>query len=90
MTDSDSDNRSDFNPTPCPTCGIPFPNSRAVRTHHYNAHGESLVKVEIRECKRCGEEFEYEDNSDKSGLFCSRPCANKWRSENPDRTAYGD
>lgn len=64
--------------TTCPTCGRDdFDHQRAMRMHHYAAHGESIANV-VEKCDECGGEFEIlkERVEDGRGKYCSVECMN--------------
>lgn len=62
----------------CPTCGNTFDSEQGMKSHHTQAHGESLVKIE-RVCEECGEKYQTELGYADQSRFCSRECWNSWQ-----------
>jgi 5-methylcytosine-specific restriction endonuclease McrA len=69
----------------CPTCGDGFENEVGMKSHHAQAHGESLVRRES-ECKHCGVTFEWyprEAAKDEERRTCPE-CYEKGRRDDAD------
>lgn len=67
--------------TECPTCGGEFKNTLGMKTHHAQAHGESIAGVTIV-CDYCGKESHKRQKKKRNNHeFCSRGCYNNWQSE---------
>lgn len=62
----------------CPTCGNTFDSEQGMKSHHTQAHGESLAKIE-RVCEECGEKYQTESGYADQSRFCSRECWNSWQ-----------
>jgi len=56
----------------CPhdECDRVFDSEHAVKSHHYQAHGESLIPE--AECKHCGSTFQ--PRAKNEGVYCSQEC----------------
>lgn len=48
----------------CPTCGDELKTEDGMKSHHKQAHGESLVNTSV-ECEVCGEEKEVRKSYEK-------------------------
>jgi len=65
----------------CPTCGDSFKNELGMKSHHAQAHGESIAGVDIV-CHFCGEEAHKRQKKKRNDHeFCSRDCYNNYQSE---------
>lgn len=69
--------------TECPTCGRDdFTSEQYMRSHHAQAHGESIAGFEFT-CEWCGKEGVKQQIDDRDDhQFCSKDCYQEWRSEN--------
>lgn len=63
---------ADRDSVPCPhdDCERVFDSEHAVKSHHYQAHGESLIPE--AECDYCGETFQ--PRAKNEGVYCSQEC----------------
>lgn len=65
----------------CPTCGETFKNELGMKSHHAQAHDESIAGVTIV-CDYCGEKAEKNQRKKRNDHeFCSRECYNNYQSE---------
>ena len=68
---SESTTTGDSSNATCPTCGDQFTDSRSMKSHHKQAHGESIAG-NLSECDHCGTEFRAA--VDCPGAYCSNEC----------------
>jgi len=81
-TEDTDDNSSDD--VECPTCGRDdFANENGMKTHHVQAHGESIAGREVV-CSWCDSQITIETYRAKNfeHNFCGDECMGQWRSEN--------
>lgn len=71
-----TDDPTDEDEVPCPTCPRTFETEGGRNRHHALAHGESLVE-RTAECENCGDEFTAHPR--RRERFCSKECANEFR-----------
>lgn len=75
----------------CPSCDEDwFDSEGAMRQHHVQVHGESLVKTRTFVCEWCGEKFERTDTQADDARFCSQECSVEWRNADGDWSAHGE
>lgn len=69
--------------TKCPTCGRDdFTSRQYMRSHHKQAHGESIAGFEYT-CEWCGESgVKSQINDRDEHQFCGQECYHAWRAEN--------
>jgi len=66
----------------CPSCDRAFDTENAMKTHHVQAHDESIAGVPV-ECDWCGENLRVERaRAEQDHQFCGDSCMGNWESEN--------
>jgi len=78
LDDPESKQASSDEDTICPTCGDEFKTEGGMKSHHTQAHGESIAKIE-HTCEQCGEKYQTETGYADQSRFCSRECWNDWQ-----------
>jgi len=65
----------------CPTCSDGFASVGGMKSHHAQAHGESIAGVSVK-CDWCGKEKQTTHSNRNDHFFCDGQCYGSWLSEN--------